>query len=78
MMKIEDNPAFVFCKIQDVLHFFFEDLTIIPRRGVINKVGKHIPISILYFLKPRGVLIFQKCLNYELLSDPLQKKKNNT
>ena len=33
-------------------------------------------IQIGTFETPRGVSIFQKCLNYKLLSDPILKKKN--
>ena len=33
-------------------------------------------IQIRKFETPWGVLIFQKCLNYKLLSDHIQKKKN--
>ena len=47
------------------------------REGV-KKQTKMSEIQIWTFENPWGVSIFQKCLNYKLLSDPILKIKNKT
>ena len=41
-----------------------------------QKKTKMSEIQIQTFENPWGASIFQKCLNYKLLSDPILKKKN--
>ena len=48
----------------------------VRNRGGIEKIQKCLKFNFGHSKTHGGVLIFQKCLNHRLLSDPILKKKN--